>query len=132
MSKRIKSAREILFQKMRELGTPGNWEHIVKHCGMFTFTGLKRTYCYTERNVTDLMQVVNVYRLDACLSLTCIVSLFASSSCTKYVKITLYATLYLQTCSKLLKQQLTSNLWVDRHPGCTVCKVRGEDNSNDH
>ena len=73
MSKRIKSAREILFQKMRELGTPGNWEHIVKHCGMFTFTGLKRTYCYPERNVTDLMQVVNVYRLDARLSLTCIV-----------------------------------------------------------
>jgi aspartate aminotransferase len=42
MSKRIKSAREILFQKMRELGTPGNWEHIIKHCGMFTFSGLTR------------------------------------------------------------------------------------------
>ena len=42
MSKRIKSAREALFQKIRELGTPGNWEHIVKHGGMFTFTGLSR------------------------------------------------------------------------------------------
>jgi aspartate aminotransferase len=46
MSKRIKSARESLFQKMRELGTPGNWEHIMKHCGMFTFTGITRMYSW--------------------------------------------------------------------------------------
>lgn len=45
MSKRIRSARELLFQKMREKGTPGNWEHIVKQHGMFTFTGLTAKQC---------------------------------------------------------------------------------------
>ncbi|CAB3982763.1 Aspartate aminotransferase, cytoplasmic [Paramuricea clavata] len=57
MSKRIKSARESLFQKMRELGTPGNWEHIMKHCGMFTFTGL------TPRQVKYLLEKYHIYTL---------------------------------------------------------------------
>ena len=43
MSKRIRSVRELLLQKMRENGTPGNWEHMVKQCGMFTFTGMTGT-----------------------------------------------------------------------------------------
>ena len=38
-------------------------------------------------------------------------SLLTSSSCSKSVKIRLIATLYLQTCYKLLKQ-LASSLWI--------------------
>ena len=59
MSKRIKSARDNLFQKMCELETPGNWEHIINHCGMFTFTGLTRTFlCIIKFFASIPLQVV--------------------------------------------------------------------------
>ncbi|WP_411027331.1 aminotransferase class I/II-fold pyridoxal phosphate-dependent enzyme, partial [Salmonella sp. s54925] len=51
------SMREILFQKMRENATPGNWEHVVKHRGMFTFTGL------TPKQVKFLLEKYHVYIL---------------------------------------------------------------------
>ncbi|KAK9032249.1 hypothetical protein V6N11_056523 [Hibiscus sabdariffa] len=40
MADRIISMREQLFDALRTRGTPGDWSHIIKQIGMFTFTGL--------------------------------------------------------------------------------------------
>lgn len=40
MADRIKSMRHELVDNLKKLGTPGNWDHIVKQIGMFSYTGL--------------------------------------------------------------------------------------------
>ncbi|KAF5936160.1 hypothetical protein HYC85_027289 [Camellia sinensis] len=40
MADRIISMRHKLFEALRARGTPGDWSHIIKQIGMFTFTGL--------------------------------------------------------------------------------------------
>ncbi|CAI4619284.1 CQS_1a_G0034340.mRNA.1.CDS.1 [Saccharomyces cerevisiae] len=40
MSSRITKMRHALRDHLVKLGTPGNWDHIVNQCGMFSFTGL--------------------------------------------------------------------------------------------
>lgn len=40
MADRIISMRQQLFDALQAKGTPGDWSHIVKQIGMFTFTGL--------------------------------------------------------------------------------------------
>ena len=40
MADRIISMRQQLFEALRARGTPGDWSHIIKQIGMFTFTGL--------------------------------------------------------------------------------------------
>jgi len=40
MAQRIQTARQLLYQKLKALGTPGNWDHIVQQNGMFCYTGL--------------------------------------------------------------------------------------------
>ncbi|KAG2400153.1 Aspartate aminotransferase [Vigna angularis] len=40
MADRIISMRQQLFDALRSRGTPGDWSHIIKQIGMFTFTGL--------------------------------------------------------------------------------------------
>ncbi|GFR59837.1 aspartate aminotransferase [Elysia marginata] len=40
MASRIQKMREELADNLKKLGTPGNWDHIVKQIGMFSFTGL--------------------------------------------------------------------------------------------
>lgn len=40
MAGRILECRKQLFNKLKELGTPGTWNHIVDQKGMFGFTGL--------------------------------------------------------------------------------------------
>lgn len=40
MSNRIKQMRDGLYNKLKKLGTPGTWEHIVSQIGMFSYTGL--------------------------------------------------------------------------------------------
>ncbi|KAJ4908529.1 hypothetical protein Rs2_12187 [Raphanus sativus] len=40
MADRIISMRKQLFEALRARGTPGDWTHIIKQIGMFTFTGL--------------------------------------------------------------------------------------------
>ncbi|KAL0924341.1 hypothetical protein M5K25_005157 [Dendrobium thyrsiflorum] len=42
MADRIISMRKQLFDALHERGTPGDWSHIIKQIGMFTFTGLNR------------------------------------------------------------------------------------------
>ncbi|XP_041994071.1 aspartate aminotransferase, cytoplasmic-like [Salvia splendens] len=43
MADRIISMRKQLFDALRSRGTPGDWSHIIKQIGMFTFTGLNST-----------------------------------------------------------------------------------------
>ncbi|KAG0491020.1 hypothetical protein HPP92_007883 [Vanilla planifolia] len=40
MADRIISMRKQLFDALLQRGTPGDWSHIIKQIGMFTFTGL--------------------------------------------------------------------------------------------
>ncbi|KAG6477483.1 aspartate aminotransferase, cytoplasmic-like [Zingiber officinale] len=42
MADRIINMRQLLFEALRTRGTPGDWGHIIKQIGMFTFTGLNR------------------------------------------------------------------------------------------
>ena len=50
MTDRIKEMREALYTKLKARGTPGTWEHIITHIGMFTFSGLTGTCNYTPQN----------------------------------------------------------------------------------
>jgi len=45
MSGRIKQVRELLFNELKTLGTPGDWTHILNQIGMFTYTGLTEPQC---------------------------------------------------------------------------------------
>ena len=40
MSTRMNNMRKLLYQKLNILSTPGNWEHVLKSVGLFSFTGL--------------------------------------------------------------------------------------------
>eukprot|EP00899_Mesostigma_viride_P018900 jgi/Mesvir1/27010/Mv20717-RA.1 len=42
MSERIIAMRQALVDALKKRGTPGNWDHVVKQIGMFTFTGLNK------------------------------------------------------------------------------------------
>jgi aspartate aminotransferase len=44
MVKRLKVVRQGLKERLDELGTPGNWNHITAQTGMFSFTGLTGKY----------------------------------------------------------------------------------------
>jgi len=45
MSGRIKQVRELLYKELKDLGTPGDWSHILNQIGMFTYTGLSEPQC---------------------------------------------------------------------------------------
>ena len=40
MAERILLMRKMLYDKLKALGTPGTWNHIVEQTGMFSYTGL--------------------------------------------------------------------------------------------
>ena len=42
MADRISGMRRLLFNKLKENGTPGTWNHVTEQRGMFSFTGLNR------------------------------------------------------------------------------------------
>eukprot|EP00803_Ostreobium_quekettii_P005741 evm.model.scf_1035.3 EVM.evm.TU.scf_1035.3 scf_1035:44608-49511(-) len=42
MADRIKLMRSKLHEALRQRGTPGSWEHILKQIGMFSYTGLSK------------------------------------------------------------------------------------------
>jgi aspartate aminotransferase len=48
MANRIIKMRHELVDNLKKLGTPGNWDHIIKQIGMFSYTGL------TEKQVEHL------------------------------------------------------------------------------
>ena len=43
MAGRIRGMRNRLYEELEELGTPGNWSHVVQQNGMFAYLGLSRT-----------------------------------------------------------------------------------------
>lgn len=45
MSARIIRMRKSLYEKLKILGTPGSWEHIINQIGMFSYTGLNPAQC---------------------------------------------------------------------------------------
>lgn len=45
MSSRMNQMRQLLFQKLTILATPGDWGHILKSVGLFSFTGLNVSQC---------------------------------------------------------------------------------------
>ncbi|XP_063835828.1 aspartate aminotransferase, cytoplasmic [Ostrinia nubilalis] len=57
MSSRVIQMREALRAELIKLGTPGNWDHIVKQIGLFSYTGL------TPRQVEHLIQEYHIYLL---------------------------------------------------------------------
>lgn len=42
MADRIIHMRQLLYEALKAHGTPGDWSHIIKQIGMFTFTGLSK------------------------------------------------------------------------------------------
>lgn len=44
MANRVLDMRCGLKERLERLGTPGTWDHIVTQIGMFSYTGLSRTY----------------------------------------------------------------------------------------
>ncbi|XP_050350293.1 aspartate aminotransferase, cytoplasmic isoform X2 [Nymphalis io] len=57
MSSRVIQMREALRAELIKLGTPGNWDHIVKQIGLFSYTGL------TARQAEYLIQQHHIYLL---------------------------------------------------------------------
>lgn len=57
MSSRVMEMRHALRAELIKLGTPGNWDHIVKQIGLFSYTGL------TQRQVEHLVQEYHIYLL---------------------------------------------------------------------
>jgi aspartate aminotransferase len=55
MAGRIILMRKLLVEKLKELGTPGDWSHVTKQIGMFSFTGL------TEKQVMRLREEAHIY-----------------------------------------------------------------------
>ncbi|KAG0360391.1 Aspartate aminotransferase, cytoplasmic [Podila minutissima] len=58
MANRIIDMRQVLFDELTRLGTPGKWNHIVDQIGMFSFTGLK------QPQVKVLKEKYHVYLTD--------------------------------------------------------------------
>ncbi|XP_019860150.1 PREDICTED: aspartate aminotransferase, cytoplasmic-like [Amphimedon queenslandica] len=59
MTGRIKKMREELYQRLVVLGTPGDWTHILKQIGMFTYTGLNTS------QVDVLVKKYHIYLLSS-------------------------------------------------------------------
>lgn len=55
MADRIITMRKKLFDALSAKGTPGDWSHIIKQIGMFTFTGLN------TKQVTFMTQQFHIY-----------------------------------------------------------------------
>ena len=53
MADRIQNSRKFLYEKLKALGTPGDWQHILKQNGMFTFTGLNRKPPLSQLKLID-------------------------------------------------------------------------------
>jgi len=45
MAHQIIKCRKLLFDQLKDLGTPGDWSHIVSQIGMFSYTGLNAGQC---------------------------------------------------------------------------------------
>jgi aspartate aminotransferase len=59
MSSRIIEMRHALFNLLKEKGTPGDWSHIIRQIGMFTYTGLQPSQCEQLTNVNHIYLLKN-------------------------------------------------------------------------
>jgi len=57
MSDRLKLCRKLLYDELVKLGTPGDWTHVTKQIGMFTYTGL------TVEQVENMIEHYHVFLL---------------------------------------------------------------------
>lgn len=57
MANRIRSMREALYEALKAQNVPGDWSHIIKQIGMFSYTGL------TEQQCTRLVEEFHIYLL---------------------------------------------------------------------
>jgi len=57
MADRVILMRQMLFQKLQALGTPGSWQHVINQIGMFSFTGL------TKNQVDHIRNKYHIYML---------------------------------------------------------------------
>ena len=52
MSERVKLMRTDLYKRLKSLGVPGSWDHIVSQKGMFSYTGLNgESFIVSQQNV---------------------------------------------------------------------------------
>lgn len=58
MSSRMRSSRQLLYDRLRQVGCPGDWSHVLKQVGMFSYTGL------TVKQSEYLVKKHHVYMLD--------------------------------------------------------------------
>lgn len=59
MAGRIKAMREGLYEALKERNVPGDWSHIIKQIGMFSYTGL------TEAQCRRLVEEFHIYLLSS-------------------------------------------------------------------
>ncbi|XP_017841285.2 aspartate aminotransferase, cytoplasmic [Drosophila busckii] len=59
MASRVKDMRKQLADKLKQLDTPGTWDHIVQQTGMFSYTGL------TPKHVQKLKDDKHIYMLSS-------------------------------------------------------------------
>ncbi|KAJ1983554.1 Aspartate aminotransferase, cytoplasmic [Dimargaris verticillata] len=59
MSGRIMAMRSELRDQLVQLGTPGNWDHIVNQIGMFSFTGLNSNQVEVMKNKHHIYMTSN-------------------------------------------------------------------------
>jgi aspartate/tyrosine/aromatic aminotransferase len=59
MAERIKSMRQLLFNALKRLGTPGDWSHITSQIGMFSYTGLSKEQCSALINKHHVYLLMN-------------------------------------------------------------------------
>ncbi|CAM9739577.1 aspartate aminotransferase, cytoplasmic [Lampetra fluviatilis] len=73
MAERVLLMREKLREKLKSLGTPGNWDHITRQIGMFSYTGLnpaqvefliKQKHVYLMKSGRINMCGLNSHNLD--------------------------------------------------------------------
>lgn len=59
MVSRIKEMRQALYDKLKAMGTPGSWEHIITQIGMFSYTGLNQAQSRAMRDQFHIYMTEN-------------------------------------------------------------------------
>ena len=59
----VQLMRRLLFERLRTLGTPGTWDHIVQQTGMFSYTGLSGTPASSDSShcITRITRYCSLY-----------------------------------------------------------------------
>jgi len=57
MAERIKRMRSGLRERLEALGTPGDWSHVTRQIGMFSYTGLAREWAFLR--IAKRINIIN-------------------------------------------------------------------------